>query len=575
MRLLAALTSSSPLTPANHHVPHTQPFGPEQDETPLIDALVATAGTIKAPFFFPGHKMGAGAPRRLRRRLALQRALRYDLPELPELDNLFAPEGAILRAQELAARAFCAERTWWLVNGSTSGVIASVMACVQLWRRRQCGSGPVGTRSSGGPVLILPRNAHQSAYHALVSSGAEPCWLMPEYDDASGLCLGAAASSVADALQRHGERVAAVLLVSPTYEGVLSDVKSCAEHCAAAGVPLIVDEAHGGHLHFLPPNVPMPHKWEMPRPALSQGADLVVQSSHKTLGSLTQSAMLHVSSRAVTSHAGVCEALGRALEMVQSSSPSYLLMASLDAARWQMAAPHGDGRARLLRATHLARDLRDAIDGLPYGPRLIDLNPGPGAHSVDPLRLTLAAPTRGSGNGLSGGREGLWSLDGFELDDALIAEGVYAELPQARSITLALSAGTSRTHVQRLLRVLRRGQRHAVSAGAGAEATGQSESCDGALEAASASVVQPSKWEGALRPRDAFFSGSRVVAASDAVGERAAELVCPYPPGIPVLVPGEIITEAALTQLRTLREAGCSMTGCSDATLESITVLGV
>ena len=229
----------------------------DQSETPLIDALEAAADAVRAPFFFPGHKMGAGAPRRLRR-LLRGGGLRYDLPELPELDNLFAAEGPIARAQQLAAAAFGAGRTWFLVNGSTAGVIAAVLACCQLKAQRQPGRRP---------VVVLPRNVHKSAIHALVSSranpnpdpnphphpdphpdphphpaldpdpnpdpgpnpdpdpdpdpdpnqvssGAEPLWLAPEYDAQSGLCLGLRARAVERALHAGGARVAAVLVVS-------------------------------------------------------------------------------------------------------------------------------------------------------------------------------------------------------------------------------------------------------------------------------------------------------------------------------------------------------------------------
>lgn len=251
-----------------------------------------------------------------------------------QLDNLFAPEGAILHAQELAAEAFCAERTWFLVNGSTAGVLAAVMACVQLWRQRG------GTRRRGArPLLLLPRNAHKSVYSAMVASGAEPLWLSPEYDVASGLCLGVSASAVAAGLANGGARVAAVLVVSPTYEGVLSDVGSLAALCEQAGVPLVVDEAHGAHLHFLPTATPLPDAAPMlpmsllgrasgsggdatgrfPRPALLEGADIVVQSTHKTLGALTQSAMLHAATRGLTRFPTLSAAVSAALELVQSS----------------------------------------------------------------------------------------------------------------------------------------------------------------------------------------------------------------------------------------------------------------
>lgn len=236
-----------------------------------MDALSAAASSVRAPFFFPGHKMGRATPQVLRRQLNLgPRTLRHDLPELPELDNLFAPEGPILRAQELAADAFGAGRTHFLVNGSTAGVLAAVLACVQLWRQRHCGAQ--------APVVVLPRNVHKSAVNALIAAGAEPCWIVPELDEESGLCLGVSAAAVSAALQQSEGRAAAVLLVSPTYHGVLSDVAACAATCEAAGAPLIVDEAHGAHLSFLPASAPMPSAWaRRPRGALHEGAALVVQ----------------------------------------------------------------------------------------------------------------------------------------------------------------------------------------------------------------------------------------------------------------------------------------------------------
>eukprot|EP00965_Chrysotila_dentata_P205680 6183099-Pleurochrysis_carterae.AAC.1 len=198
-----------------------------------------------------GHKMGEGAPLVLRRDLLKgdMSALRHDLPELPELDNLFAPEGAIADAQRLAAEAFGAKRSWFLVNGSTCGVIAAVLACVQLWigarireaaclarvSEEDCGGGGGGGGASanvdhrlgvggvGGeprPRVLLPRNVHRSAVHALVMAGAEPVWVVPEYDEASGLTLGLSASKVAQAIKANEGSLAAVMLVSPTYHGM-------------------------------------------------------------------------------------------------------------------------------------------------------------------------------------------------------------------------------------------------------------------------------------------------------------------------------------------------------------------
>ncbi|KAL3928296.1 MAG: hypothetical protein SGPRY_002446, partial [Prymnesium sp.] len=220
--------------------------------------------------------MGLAAPRPLSRKLVSLSTLRHDLPELPELDSLFSPEGAIAQAQTLAAQAFGAAKSWFLVNGSTSGVLAAVLAAVQLWSQQQAGErGSMQT-----PVVLLPRNAHKSAVHALVLSGATPGWLAPEYDDASGISLGIAPCEIERSLKRE------------------------------CGVPLLVDEAHGGHLHFLPPSSPLAPGEGLanPRSALSQGADVAV------VGSLTQSAMLHASDHALASQPRMEESLSRAIE---------------------------------------------------------------------------------------------------------------------------------------------------------------------------------------------------------------------------------------------------------------------
>ena len=532
-----------------------------QDATPLVDALASTARRVRSPLFFPGHKMGGAAPERLVAALS-RRPLRLDLPELPELDNLFAPEGVIQDAQHLAARAFSAERTWFLVNGSTVGVLAAVTAAVQIWRQR---AG--GRRRGERPLILVPRNAHKSVYSAMVVAGAEPLWLTPEYDETSGLCLGVASSSVAAGVAKGGARVAAVLVVSPTYEGVLSDVSAIGHLCRSANVPLIVDEAHGAHLQFLPEATPLPDPStggdggtatalaRFPRGALLEGADVVVQSTHKTLGSLTQSAMVHMGPGALSRFPPLAPAIGAALELLQSSSPSYLLLASLDAARWQMASPRANGRARLLRASHHAEWLRDRLQSLPDGcPRLAAFaHDRAGVHALDPLRVTLLASE---------------STDGFELDESLIADGVYAELPQQHSLTLALSAGTTRNHVRRLVRSLRRLEHNGADAADAAHQT--------SLREAAIAVAQQTVATGeadAASPRDAYFRERRHVEADAAVGRIAAELICPYPPGIPTLVPGEPVTREALEELRRLRDAGCTITGGSDPQLHTIAVL--
>ncbi|KAL1518670.1 hypothetical protein AB1Y20_002958 [Prymnesium parvum] len=473
-------------------------FAPEQDALPLLDAVIETSRSIRAPFFFPGHKMGLGAPLPLRQRLVSRRALRHDLPELPELDNLFAAEGAIHEAERLAALAFGAGRSWLLVNGSTAGVLAA-----------------------GGRR-----------------------------------CLGVPIDQVEAGLQRYGSRVAAVLVVSPTYQGVLSDVGGIARLTRAAGVPLIVDEAHGGHLHFLCDTAPVAPGVGLARPrsALSEGADIVVQSTHKMLGSLTQSAMLHA--KAVwpqPCHHSTLSALherNACGAQMTSSSPSYLLLGSLDAARWQFASRHGGGRAALHRACEHAAALRSAVGRMANGPTVLQFDGGAGVYAMDPLRITLSVQ------------------DGFALDEALVGAGIYSELPEALSITFALSAGTRARHVRRLVRKLNSPSVAKLNAGREAHTRAS------ALKAAAVAASRSDSWSKSYcSPREAFFRGSRSVPAAKAIGQISAALVCPYPPGIPILIPGEEITAEAVSLLHDLRAAGCSITGCADNSMATFDVL--
>jgi len=245
----------------------------DQTRVPYVEALVRARKRVAGPFFLPGHKLGAGLPAAAAEVLSV--AAPFDLPELGELDNLFAPVGPLLEAQELAAQAFGARRTWFLANGSSAGMIASIMACVRL---------SASARGHNAPKVLLPRNAHRSAVHGLIHSGAEPVWLAPETDELTGLTLGVDARTLREALRAHAGSVACVLLVSPSYEGAVSDVSAAAALCRQAGVPLVVDEAHGAHFGLAP---------GLPLSALACGATLVVQSTHKTLGALSQAAMLH------------------------------------------------------------------------------------------------------------------------------------------------------------------------------------------------------------------------------------------------------------------------------------------
>ncbi len=523
----------------------------EQDRVPIVEALCTAASRIKAPFFFPGHKMGRGLPVGLPGPFGAadgnrDQVWQYDLPEIPELDNLFAPEGPIQEAETLAAQAFGgAQRTWFLVNGSTAGVLAALLAAVRRHQHQHSRAGLVSK-------VLMPRNVHKSAINGLILAGAEPVFLSPTYDADWDICHGIPVRGGLDQeLATHGNAVAAVLLVSPTYHGAIMDVAQAAALCRQHHVPLILDEAHGAHMAFLGSDDPT-HAG-----ALALGADLVVQSTHKTLTAVSQCAMMHAGHGPLVDE-GLLEFVGSALQFVQSSSPNYVLLASLDGARWQLGSMQGQGRQALRRAQALADQARQAIRAeTPFA--LLDkptvADEGGAFVGLDPLRLTV-----GMGPGLSG----------FAADEVLIDEhGVYAELPASRTLTFAVGPGSIEDDVDRLVAALK-----ALAAGADQdEATNPVPaavfpSFDGQQAAARARRCGP---------REAYFTASEVLATTDEaiVGRASAETVCPYPPGIPVLLPGEIITADVLRFLHGVLEAGGSVTGCADPTLGKLRVLGL
>jgi arginine decarboxylase len=482
-----------------------------QSHAPIINALQEWVRKQHSPFYTPGHKRGVGMNRILVDNWG-EAVLGWDLPELPGLDNLQAPTGIIEQAQILAADAFGAERTWFLVNGSTTGVIAAILAT--------CGEGE---------KIILPRNIHSSAIAGLIHGGAVPVFINPEYDAEWDLTHSITPESVKFALEQHPE-AKAVMLVYPTYYGVCGDLAAIAEIVHSYQIPLLVDEAHGAHFGF--------HQ-DFPPSALSLGADLTVQSTHKLLGSLTQSAMLHVNSNLID-----VEAIGRALRLLQSTSPSYLLLASLDAARQQMALDGAELMTQTIELATIARTRIDRIEGL----SVLKLEtPTPGYKYLDPTRLTVTV------TGLN--------LTGFAADEILTELGVVAELPSLRHLTFIISLGNRQSDIDRLV--------------AAFEQLAIDRAEDLPLNLISIESLPPISAQMAMTPRQADRSPhiTLPMLGGSLIGKIGAESICPYPPGIPVLIPGEIITAEAIDYLQQILNLGGELAGCSDPTLETMRIV--
>ncbi|HEY9692366.1 MAG TPA: aminotransferase class I/II-fold pyridoxal phosphate-dependent enzyme [Oculatellaceae cyanobacterium] len=502
-----------------------------QAKTPIIDTLRECANKPHAAFYTPGHKRGQGIYPQLADLLG-QSVFRADLPELPELDNLFAPEGVIEEAQKLAAEAFGAENTWFLVNGSTAGVMAAILAT--------CGNGD---------KIILPRNVHQSAIAGLIISGAIPIFVNPEYDPVLDIAHSITPDAVAVALKQHPD-AKAVMMVYPTYYGVCGDVKAIAQITHQYNIPLLVDEAHGAHFTFHP---------DLPPSALSAGADLTVQSIHKVLGAFTQAAMLHVQGSKVE-----INRISRALQLLQSTSPSYLLLASLDAARQQMALHGNQLMTKTLLLANLARNQIRQIPGLsvlePLDIRQTNGLDQPGLFALDSTRLTVTV----SGLGISG----------FEADEILHQQlGVTAELPSLQHLTFIISLGNTSEDIEQLVQALTTLSKDYQQESLLVETSHRA-------IVSGLTLLTETRGVAGISPREAFFVPTETLPIEkicDTCGGLhpyiSAELICPYPPGIPVLMPGEQITPAAIEYLQQIIKLGGSITGCSDRTLKTLKVV--
>lgn len=483
-----------------------------QNHTPLIAALKACTAKPHAPFYTPGHKRGQGIAPSLADLLG-KAVFGADLTELANLDNLFAPQGAILQAQQLAAEAFGAKQTWFLVNGSTCGIEAAILATC-----------------SPGDKIILPRNVHSSAIAGLILSGAVPIFLNPEYDAVLDIAHSITPQAVQAALQQHPD-AKAVLIVYPTYYGVCGDIQAIAQITHEYHIPLLVDEAHGAHFAFHP---------DLPTPALATGADLTVQSIHKTLGAMTQASMLHLQGNRID-----CDRVNKALQLVQSTSPSYVLLASLDAARQQMAM---QGKQLMCRTLELAELARTKISQIP-GLSVVNLpqKQTPGFVALDQTRLTVTV----SGLGLTG----------FAAEEILDAQlGVTPEFASLQHLTLIISLGNTPADIENLIQ----GLTTLAQINLPPVAKTKSIFWDNIFKLGNSMQISP---------REAFFTPTETLPLEQTRDRICAEIVCPYPPGIPVLMPGELITKAAIEYLQHIQATGGFITGCEDLRLSSLKVL--
>lgn len=459
-------------------------------------------------FHIPGHQQGRGAePEALE--LLGEQAFRADITEVLGIDDLHHPTGQCGEAQDLAAQAFGADRTRFLVNGSTSGNQAMFLTCL----------GP-------GDTVLIPRSAHRSAWAAAVLCGAEVAVYDTPFDEEMEIFHPPTVSDFLLAYQQCPQ-AKAFYLVTPSYYGGAADVESLVALAHERGLLVLVDEAWGAHFAFHP---------DLPTSAVTAGADLTVQSTHKMLPGLTQGAMLHVRGTSVDQ-----SRLDTVLGMLLTSSPSSLLVASLDSARREYALRGFEILDGLLSLSTRARRALNDLEGIVcHGEELLAQ---PEVHHWDFTRLVITAVGRG--------------FTGYELETSLRYEHrLQVEMSDHRAVVVVLSAGHDQHHADKLTEAVR--------------------ALPNKGPLTSTDRKGPPRPHSSLRtfsPRESFFAPHCVVKAEEAVGLRSAETIVLYPPGIPWILTGEVIERDMISQLKEHQRMGGRVRGAADPTLTTLAVL--
>lgn len=469
----------------------------------LFESLKRYADSDYLPMHMPGHKRRMGE---------LGNPFFIDITEIDGFDNLHHAEGILLEAQKRAAKLYGSGETHYLINGSTAGILSAISGCT----------------SYGGGILMA-RNSHKSAYHAVFLRGLKVRYIYPQFPENMGINGVISPASVEKAL-RENPKVQAVFLTSPTYDGVVSDVAKIAEIVHGYGIPLIVDEAHGAHFPF---------SEHFPEDSVCCGADVVIHSVHKTLPALTQTALIHLNGDRVDR-----EKIRKYLTIYQSSSPSYVLMAGLDNCM-EWLASHGDAFEQFWRELQVLRDGLRKMQKL----KLLEI-PG-----MDESKILVSV--QGTG------------MNGHELDEILRRE-FHIELEMACStyVCAITTVADTKESLERLLAAFQKvDERLSLSEGErkesffwGTERGREEESwrgTDAVLRTESVCTI--------AQAEDCPGESCELL---QSVGRVSGDFVTLYPPGIPILAPGEVVTEPIVKRLMEYAENGFEVHGVREGTIQ-------
>jgi arginine decarboxylase len=490
----------------------------EQSRTPYFDALESYIESGVTTFHVPGHRMGQGAHPRFREFLE-EHGLAADVSQVLGLDDIHQPYSVVEEAQKLAALAYGVDNTYFLINGSSSGNHAMILSVL-----------------NPGDKIILPRNVHKSTTGAMILSGAIPIYMDPEYDYEMQVDHTITPETLEKKLQEHPD-AKAVFILSPTYYGASCDVAEMVKIAHKYDKPILVDEAWGPHFHF---------SSRLPASATAAGADLVVNSTHKLIGSMTQASMLHFQGNRIDR--GRLESV---IRLFLSTSPSCLLVASLDMARMNMAI---NGEKLLSNALDRAEYARRELNKIPgiraYGYELVGR---PGVHGFDGTKLTVTAHDL--------------DFTGYEIEEILRTRyNLQFELSDLFNCLALITIGNDIEDVEKIISAFNEINTWERTATGFAKVKLFYKRKEKPLEL-------PDWPRQLMTPREAFIAPFETIPLKEAAGRICGELITPYPPGIPILRPGDEITPDIIDHVIVEIDAGVHIQGPVDPDLNTIRVV--
>lgn len=471
------------------------------DNSPIYKSLNDYIEEKVYPFHMPGHKQG--------RLYNIENLYEIDLTEIQGTDNLHNPKDVIKKAQILASKTFGSQNTYFLVNGSTVGLMASITAIC-----------------NPGDELIVARNCHRSVYNGMVTTDVIPRYVIPEIINEYGIIGGINTNDIKNVLNKYPD-VKGMVITSPTYEGFVSDIKKISNILHKKGKILIVDEAHGAHFKF--------HN-DFPNTALELGADIVIQSIHKTLPAFTQSAMLHVKSDYVDTNK-----IQNALAMYESSSPSYILMAGLDCCRNYL---DNKGKVDFDKYLLMLNNYREKFKNLKniklIGREICGQN---SIIDIDISKLVFYTT----------------SCRGTEIERILRNKyKIQLELANEDNFLAISTVADDEYGMNKLYSAL-------------LEIDLKLNKIE--TKAIKYDIIEVNNIK--LNPREAYFQNKKTINVEQSINHVCGEFIIPYPPGIPLVVPGEVITQDIIEKIKKYKKLGIEIIGMKDYKNNNIQIIEV